>query len=99
MQRSTAQACRAQLRADLLAQAWTTLVGRGEASGWRCLCLGPTPDADALALAVLCLAAMVYYNTLLALIFGGLMLVGFVYFRLTHDAEITAADGELVRAC
>ena len=42
---------------------------------------------------------MVYYNQLLALIFGGLMLVGFVYFRLTHDAEITAADGELVRAC
>ena len=35
--------------ADLLAQAWTTLVGRGEASGWRCLCLGPTPDAEALA--------------------------------------------------
>ena len=53
----------------------------------------------ALALAVLCLVAMVYYNQLLALIFGGLMLVGFIYFRLTHDAEATAADGELVGAC
>ena len=61
--------------------------------------LFPFAPALALALAVLCLVAMVYYNQLLALIFGGLMLVGFVYFRLTHDAEATAADGELVGAC
>jgi ethanolamine permease len=31
------------------------------------------------------------------LIFGGLMLVGYAYFRFTHDAEISSADGELVK--
>ncbi len=61
--------------------------------------LFPFAPALALALAVLCLVAMVYYNQLLALIFGGLMLAGFIYFRLTHDAEATAADSELVGAC
>ena len=59
----------------------------------------PYAPALALGLAVLCLVAMVYYNTLLAMIFSSLMLAGYVYFRLTHDAAASAADGELVKAC
>ena len=61
--------------------------------------LFPYAPALALGLAVLCLIAMVYYNTLLAMIFSSLMLAGYVYFRLTHDAAASAADGELVKAC
>ena len=61
--------------------------------------LFPYAPALALGLAVLCLVAMVYYNTMLAMIFGGLMLAGYAYFRLTHDAEATASDSELVKAC
>lgn len=60
--------------------------------------LYPFAPALALGLAVLCLVAMVYYNGLLALIFGALMLAGYAYFRLTHDEGIAASDGELVRA-
>ena len=41
---------------------------------------------------------MIYYNQLLALIFGGLMLLGYGYFRLTHDVSITESDSELARA-
>ncbi|MGE6132974.1 ethanolamine permease [Aeromonas salmonicida] len=60
--------------------------------------LYPFAPALALGLAVLCLVAMVYYNGLLALIFGALMLAGYAYFRLTHDEGIAASDGELVKA-
>jgi ethanolamine permease len=60
--------------------------------------LFPFAPALALGLAVLCLVAMVYYNQLLAMIFGGLMLVGYAYFRLTHDSSIAQTDSELVRA-
>ncbi|SIQ22533.1 ethanolamine:proton symporter, EAT family [Aeromonas sp. RU39B] len=60
--------------------------------------LFPFAPALALGLAVLCLVAMVYYNQLLAMIFGGLMLVGYAYFRLTHDSSIAQRDSELVRA-
>uniref|UniRef100_A0A3L0WYD3 Ethanolamine permease n=1 Tax=Escherichia coli TaxID=562 RepID=A0A3L0WYD3_ECOLX len=60
--------------------------------------LYPFAPALALGLAVLCLIAMVYYNGLLALIFGALMLAGYAYFRLTHDEGIAASDGELVKA-
>ena len=60
--------------------------------------LFPFAPALALGLAILCLAAMIYYNQLLALIFGGLMLLGYGYFRLTHDASITESDSELARA-
>ncbi|XAG71706.1 ethanolamine permease [bacterium 19CA06SA08-2] len=59
--------------------------------------LYPFAPALALGLAVLCLVAMVYYNGLLALIFGALMLAGYAYFRLTHDEGIAASDGELVK--
>ena len=60
--------------------------------------LFPYAPALALGLAILCLAAMIYYNQLLALIFGGLMLLGYGYFRLNHDASITENDSELARA-
>lgn len=60
--------------------------------------LYPFAPALALGLAVLCLVAMVYYNGLLALIFGALMLAGYAYFRLTHDEGIATSDGELVKA-
>ncbi|WP_219590407.1 ethanolamine permease [Aeromonas salmonicida] len=60
--------------------------------------LYPFAPALALGLAVLCLVAMVYYNGLLALIFGALMLAGYAYFRLTHDEGIAASDGELIKA-
>jgi len=60
--------------------------------------LYPFAPALALGLAILCLVAMVYYNGLLALIFGGLMLAGYAYFRLTHDEALAASDGELVKA-
>ena len=60
--------------------------------------LFPFAPALALGLAVLCLVAMVYYNQLLAMIFGGLMLAGFGYFRLTHDESAAASDAELVKA-
>lgn len=60
--------------------------------------LYPFAPALALGLAVLCLVAMVYYNGLLALIFGALMLAGYAYFRLTHDEGIAASDAELVKA-
>ena len=60
--------------------------------------LFPYAPALALGLAILFLAAMIYYNQLLALIFGGLMLLGYGYFRLTHDASITESDSELARA-
>lgn len=60
--------------------------------------LYPFAPALALGLAVLCLVAMIYYNGLLALIFGALMLAGYAYFRLTHDEGIATSDGELVKA-
>ncbi len=48
---------------------------------------------------MVCLAAVVYFNQVLALIFLGLMAVGYAYFRLTaaqrdaapHDAMLSAA--------
>ncbi len=60
--------------------------------------LFPFAPALALGLAVLCLVAMVYYNQLLAMIFGGLMLAGYGYFRLTHDESAAASDVELAKA-
>ena len=60
--------------------------------------LFPFAPALALGLAVLCLVAMVYYNTLLSMIFGGLLIAGYVYFRLTHDETAASRDSELVRA-
>ncbi|WP_409306933.1 ethanolamine permease [Pectobacterium sp. B1J-3] len=51
----------------------------------------PFAPAFALAMAVICLAAMVYYNTLLAMIFAAMMLLGYGWFRLTSTSRDTAA--------
>lgn len=53
--------------------------------------LYPWAPAFALAMAVLCLVAMVWYNTLLALIFAAMMLGGYLWFRKTAAARQRAA--------
>ncbi len=62
--------------------------------------LYPLFPAIAIVCGVVCLAAVVYFNQLLSLIFLGLMALGYVYFRLTaaqrdaapHDAMLAAAE-------
>ena len=50
----------------------------------------------ALVLAVVCLVAMAWFNTLIGLIFLGFMAVGFVYFSLTGHLRASApADAML----
>ena len=47
-------------------------------------------------MAVLCLVAMVWYNTLLALIFALMMLGGYMWFRKTaHARERAGMDPQL----
>jgi ethanolamine permease len=46
--------------------------------------LFPFFPAFALVCSVVCMASMVYYNGLMALVFAGLLLLGYGYFRLTH---------------
>lgn len=53
--------------------------------------LYPLAPAFALGMAVLCLAAMVYYNLVLAAIFAVMMLAGYLWFRLTARARASAA--------
>ncbi len=51
----------------------------------------PFAPAFALVMAVICLVAMVYYNTLLALIFAAMMLLGYGWFLATRSARESAA--------
>ncbi|MEN3752866.1 ethanolamine permease [Mangrovibacter yixingensis] len=51
----------------------------------------PLVPAFALAVSVLCLVAMVYYNFELAVIFAVMMLAGYVWFRMTAAARARAA--------
>ncbi|KEA53072.1 MULTISPECIES: ethanolamine permease [Mangrovibacter] len=51
----------------------------------------PVVPAFALAVSVLCLVAMVYYNFELAVIFAVMMLAGYVWFRMTATARARAA--------
>ena len=60
--------------------------------------LYPFAPALALALSVLSLVAMVYYNFLLAVIFAGLFVVGFIYFKATHKTESMQEGNELLHA-
>lgn len=53
--------------------------------------LYPLAPAFALGMAVLCLAAMVYYNPILAAIFTAMMLAGWLWFRLTARSRASAA--------
>jgi ethanolamine permease len=56
----------------------------------------PVIPAVALALAVVCLVAMAWFNTLIGLIFLAFMAVGFVYFSLTGHLRANApADAML----
>ncbi|MBV8048548.1 MAG: ethanolamine permease [Paludibacterium sp.] len=56
----------------------------------------PLVPAVALALSVVSLVAMVYYNQLLAAIFAGMLAVGFVYFRLTSHHRAAAEHDALL---
>ena len=60
--------------------------------------LYPFAPALALGLAVLCLVAMVYYNTLLSFIFLGLFVAGFIYFKATHITDDVQEGNELLQA-
>ncbi|VXC77534.1 Ethanolamine permease [Pseudomonas sp. 8Z] len=51
----------------------------------------PVVPAIALAIAVLCLVAMIWFNGVLALIFLGLMAIGYVYFLCTAEQREAAA--------
>lgn len=53
--------------------------------------LYPFAPALALVLAIVCLGAMIYYNTLLFVIFAVMMLLAYAWFRLTHQARSDAA--------
>lgn len=46
----------------------------------------------ALVLASICLITMIYYNPLLAAIFFGLMMLGYLYFLMTQKARTNAID-------
>ncbi len=60
--------------------------------------LFPFAPAFALVMAVICLVAMIYYNTLLALIFVAMMLGGYIWFRITAHARASAAVDPQLRA-
>ncbi|TWI58355.1 ethanolamine permease [Pseudomonas duriflava] len=56
----------------------------------------PIVPAIALVLAIVCLIAMIWFNGTLALVFLGLMTIGFVYFRLTgHQRQAAIPDSLL----
>ena len=53
----------------------------------------PVVPAIALTLAVVCLIAMVWFNLVIALIFLGFMVIGFIYFSLTkHQRDNAQGD-------
>ncbi len=56
----------------------------------------PLFPAIALVLAIVCLVTMIYYNQLLALVFLGLMALGYVYFLTTH-AQRAASEDHVMR--
>ncbi|MBF9002549.1 MULTISPECIES: ethanolamine permease [Vibrio] len=58
----------------------------------------PVVPAIALALSVVCLIAMVWFNPIIAIIFAAMMAVGYGYFLTTHAQRKDAADAELAAA-
>lgn len=56
----------------------------------------PFAPALALILALLSLAAMIYYNGLLFIIFAVLFALGFVYYKVTHAQRASLEDNELL---
>lgn len=56
----------------------------------------PLFPAFALVSAIICMAAMIYYNPLVAVIFAGFLLVGYAYFVLTgHQRDTAPRDAQL----
>ncbi len=58
--------------------------------------LYPFAPALALGLALLCLAAMVYYNFLIACLFTGFLALGFLYFQFTSHQRSNAPEDALL---
>lgn len=58
--------------------------------------LYPYAPLMALAIAIICLIAMVYYNPLIAAIFIGFMVVGFAYFQVTSHQRSNAPHDALL---
>lgn len=56
----------------------------------------PVVPAIALLLALVCLAAMAWFNTTIGLIFVGFMALGFVYFQFTAHQRATAISDSLL---
>jgi len=55
--------------------------------------LYPYAPAFALGAALICMATMIYYNPLIAGLFAGFLLLGYVYFRMTaHQRDAAAPD-------
>jgi ethanolamine permease len=52
----------------------------------------PLFPAVALGLALVCLVTMIYYNQLLAMLFVGLMVLGYLYFLTTHERRAASED-------
>lgn len=59
--------------------------------------LFPVAPAIALALSVLSLVAMVYYNFMIAVIFAVLFGLGFVYFKATHKSGEVTEGNEMLQ--
>jgi len=58
--------------------------------------LFPIFPAFALGAAVVCLATMVWFNFLVAVVFAGFLVLGYLYFLSTrHQREIAPADALL----
>lgn len=58
--------------------------------------LFPVLPAVALGTALICLAAMVYYNTLVFALFVGLFVLGWLFYRFTADLREAAEDDDLL---
>jgi ethanolamine permease len=58
----------------------------------------PWFPAFALLASVVCLMAMIYYNPLIAVIFAGLLLVGYLYFILTAQQRADAPRDDQLNA-
>ncbi|HVK98901.1 MAG TPA: ethanolamine permease [Dongiaceae bacterium] len=58
--------------------------------------LYPFAPAVALGLSLLCLAAMVYYNFLIACVFSGFLALGFLYFQFTAHQRSSAPQDVLL---
>ncbi len=59
----------------------------------------PVFPAFALIASIICLIAMVYYNTMMAAIFAGLIALGYLYFMMTsHQRAVAPRDAQIEAA-